>query len=262
MQYRKINPQDKIAQITKEILFFEETSEPDNSIIPFFADGFPGLLFHITPEGQWVQPHNKLMPASYLYGQSIEPVTLQMKGNYRIIVFQLYPYVISSLFGVDPQSLKDGCFNLNQLTQWKGFEEALVKESVLEKQVQLIADFLLNVWEERRNFIDTAIKDSIKIILSARGQISVKELAEQLHLTARTLERRFLKSIGISAKDFIQVIKFSQSFEQMTLKEYKRLTDIVYNNGFADQSHFIRVFKGFTKQTPSAIIRKRIQKLS
>ena len=40
--------------------------------------------------------------------------------------------------------------------------------------------------------------------------------------------------------------------ERVAGKDYTTLTDIVYENGFADQSHFIKVFKAFTGKTPKA----------
>jgi len=40
--------------------------------------------------------------------------------------------------------------------------------------------------------------------------------------------------------------------EQLTQKNFTKLTDIVYKNGYADQSHFVKVFKSFTGKTPKA----------
>jgi len=58
--------------------------------------------------------------------------------------------------------------------------------------------------------------------------------------------------VGVTAKQFAKIIQFQQSLEQITVKDYSKLTDIVYANGFADHSHFIKVFKAFTGKTPLA----------
>ena len=78
----------------------------------------------------------------------------------------------------------------------------------------------------------------------------MKKYQSELKLNERTLERRFLNEVGLSPKQFSKIIQFQLSLEQLTLKDFTKLTDIVYENGFADQSHFIKVFKAFTGKTP------------
>ena len=251
MNFNKVKPNDSIALFVKDILVFDETTNPDNTVLPFFADGYPGFLFHITPNGQLVQPQNKKMPVSYLHGQTIHPVGLHMEGNFIIISFQLYPFVINSLFRVNAKDLNNGCYDLSQIEEWKSIEKMLLSLNDTERQISMISDFLLKTFNEQKDKLDLQIKDAIQIILSQNALITVHDLSEKLHMTIRTLERRFSKEVGISVKDFIQIIKFQQSYEQLSSKDYKKLTDIVFNNGFADQSHFIRVFKAFTGKTPS-----------
>jgi len=53
------------------------------------------------------------------------------------------------------------------------------------------------------------------------------------------------------------IIQFQNSLTQLTIKDYTILTDVVYNNGYADQSHFIRVFKSFTGKTPKNFAKKQ-----
>ncbi|WP_373564673.1 helix-turn-helix domain-containing protein [Sphingobacterium sp. E70] len=66
----------------------------------------------------------------------------------------------------------------------------------------------------------------------------------------RTLERRFLRETGISAKQFAKIVQFQSSLTQLTTNDFREISEIVYTNGFSDQSHFIRVFKAFTGVTP------------
>lgn len=251
MIFDKVKPNEAISLFVKDILVFEETGNPANTELPFYADGYPGFMFHITPNGQWVQPHNKQMPVSYLYGQTIHPVKLHIQGNFKIIVFQLYPFVINSLFKVNAKELNNACYDLCRIDEWKLVEYRLLALTNTEQQLNLISQFLYQIFEERKQKLDLQINKAIQIILNQKALITVQDLSDALHMTVRTLERRFIKEVGVSVKDFIQIIKFQQSFEQLTLKEHQKLTDIVYDNGFADQSHFIRLFKAFTGQTPS-----------
>jgi AraC-like DNA-binding protein len=256
MESAVITPGTKINLFVKNILVFEEQAKPDQTILPFFADGYPGLMFHITPNGLWVQPHNKKMPDTFLYGQTLRPIELHISGSYKFIVFQLYPFVINSFFGVNPKALNNDCFDLSQLSTWADYETALHGNPNTDSQVDIISKFLLQLFRTQKQSLDFKIKEGLQLILDRKAQITVQELCSRLHVTARTFERRFIKEVGVSAKDFIQITKFQQSFEQLSIKDFKKLSDIVYTNGFADQSHFIRVFKSFTGKTPSTFIKK------
>jgi hypothetical protein len=62
------------------------------------------------------------MPALFLYGQTIQPIELVMSGAYKIILFQLYPFVLKSFFNVVPKDLNDNCYDLEQLDTTIGMD--------------------------------------------------------------------------------------------------------------------------------------------
>ena len=81
----------------------------------FFADGYPGLLFFESRKGLKVHPHDKQMPQFFIYGQTLEPLELVFETGYRMIVFQFYPFILKSLFTIDPKTINDNCYNLLEL---------------------------------------------------------------------------------------------------------------------------------------------------
>ena len=69
--------------------------------------------------------------------------------------------------------------------------------------------------------------------------------------------RDFKISIGQAPKDLIKTIRFRSAIE--TLKNPKNifsLTELAYNLGYADQSHFIKDFKPLAGIVPSKFISK------
>jgi AraC-like DNA-binding protein len=254
MNFETINPDHSIALFVKNILVFEEPEKDVKTILPFFADGYPGLMFHETANGLLVNPHNKIMPPLFLYGQTIKPIELVMTGSYKLIVFQLYPFVLKSFFDVDPQDLNDNCYDLDQLANNLGTDtlKQLNQNPEVEKRTEIISKLLHSLFLNKQEELDLAIAHAIQKIIRKKGQVIISDLYTELHLTQRTFERRFSRSVGVTAKQFSKMIQFQRSLEQLTVKDYTKLTDIVYANGFADQSHFIKVFKAFTGKTPLA----------
>jgi AraC-like DNA-binding protein len=254
MEFKTIIPAKSISLFVKNILVFEEQGTDQKTTLPFFADGYPGLLFQETAGGLLVNPHNKLMPVMFLYGQTINPIELVMSGAYKLIVFQLYPFVLKSFFNVVPKDLNDNCYNLEQLENNTGIDtiKKLSRAKSLTGRTEIITAFLHSIFQEKQKDLDYTISNAIQQIIGKKGQLVIRELCGELHLTERTFERRFLKIVGVTAKQFSKIIQFQQSLEQLTVKDFTKLTDIVYANGFADQSHFIKVFKAFTGKTPLA----------
>lgn len=244
-----IEPDKKIALIVKNILVFGSDVKGE-TVLPFYADGYPGLIFQETEGGMLVRPQNKMMPALFIYGQTIKPVESVLYGNFKLLIFQLYPFVLKSFYDLNAEALNDDCYDVEKAKDGAEILQALINTNNVQKRVEIITDYVFNLFEEKKSKLDLTVRKALQIILDNKGQILVKDIFEKLHVTERTFERRFLKEVGISAKQFCQVVQFQQSFGQLTSKEYSRLTDVVYNNGYADQSHFIRVFKAYTGSTP------------
>ena len=253
MNFQSIIPDQSIALFVRNIWVYEDNSNTHTSL-PFFADGYTGLMFQQSENGLTVNPHNKKMPEIFLYGQTIKPITLDIEGAYKIIIFQFYPFVLKAFWGIIPESINDSCYYLSKTLEKsiKELTDELFQAICIEDKINILSDLLLMYFERKKNNLDFSVREAIQDIIDCKGLVSIKDLAEKQKLNIRTFERRFLKETGLPAKQFAKIIQFQASLEQLTAKDYKKLTDIVYENGFSDQSHFIRVFKAFTGETPKS----------
>ncbi|MEL7422020.1 MAG: helix-turn-helix domain-containing protein, partial [Bacteroidota bacterium] len=73
-------------------------------------------------------------------------------------------------------------------------------------------------------------------------------------LQTRRLQQRFKHEIGISPKTFQRTIRINQVIERLVAGPAK-LTDLAYQAGYFDQSHFIRDFRHFTGLTPRTFLK-------
>ena len=252
MTVKNIAPRESISLFVKNIILIDEENSGQDSVLPFYADGYPGLMFQQTTNGLFVQPHNKQMPDFFLYGQTIQPIELLVSGACRFIVFQLFPFVLKSLFNLSPKDLNDDCYDLIRLANIDvaAIIQQLKQTIETAARIDTMGSFLLTASSLSPALLDFKIRQAILLIINNSGQISMQTVCETLKITERTFERRFLAQTGVSPKQFGTIIQFSGSLNMLNAKEYSKLTDIVYANGFADQSHFIRVFKTFTGTTP------------
>jgi AraC-like DNA-binding protein len=221
--------------------------------IPLYADGYPGIMFQQSKNGFYLLPREKKLSELFLYGQTLDPVSLDVKGPFKFVVFQLYPFASKYLLGVDPKILNDECYDLLKLNyvNVEEFRKSLISANSLEEQVKIISSLIRTLIEANNVSPKDRIQQAIGLIIKNKGQIKIKELLEQLHITERTFERNFMNQVGLSPKQFAKIIQFQSSLHQLTQAKFKKLTDVGNDSGFSDQSHFIRVFKKYTSQTPS-----------
>ncbi|AQX51273.1 helix-turn-helix domain-containing protein [Elizabethkingia anophelis] len=249
MSFQEIIPNEPLSLFIKSILIFENSENSEITKLPFFADGYPGLLFHKTDGGLTVIPHHKEMPDLFIYGQTINPIELEIKGSYSIIVAQLYPFVLKSFYSIDPKSINDNCYIPGDTEE---VLSNLRSSGTTDDCIELIKAYLLNNFEKRKDNLDFKIRRALEMIIAGNGTENIGQIAKELDFNIRTFERRFLTETGLSPKQFAKIIQFQTSLQRLTAKDYNKLSDIVYENGFSDQSHFIRVFKAFTGKTPKS----------
>ena len=234
------------------ILVYEDRKTVSKTTLPFFADGYPGIMFQSTMNGLFISPQNKLLPVFFLYGQTIHPIELSMEGPFRLIAFQLYPDSVSQLLEINPKEINDGCFDLSTLKRGDPIHviSEIQKAGGIDSQIQIVTEFLIGLSGKSNDTANNKIRQAIHQILKSNGRASVKEIRSTLFITERTFERQFTNQVGIGPKQFAKIIRFQNSLLEINDQDLDKLTDVVYNNGFADQSHFIKTVKEYTGKTP------------
>lgn len=250
MQVQNIIPDQSIALFVKNIMVFENKDDVE-TVIPFFADGYPGLMFHQTERGLTIQPYGKKMPIIFLYGQTIKPITIEVDGPFKIVIFQFYPFVLRAFWELNPEDINDGCYDLNEKKEIDELIKEILSSFNVQEKITVISRLLIGYFEQKRNKLDFSIRGVIQCIIDKKGAVPIHEIAKNKNLHIRTLERRFLRETGIPAKQFAKIVQFQNSLTQLTTHDSGSINEIVYANGFSDQSHFIRVFKAFTGLTPN-----------
>ncbi len=243
---------ESIEPFVKDIFLFESNNEKTENKLPFYADGFAGVIYSKSNNPFYLQPRNKKLPDFYLYGQTIEPISLDVKGAFQLVCVRMYPFAVRILLGVDPKGLKDDCFDLLQIenVNTTATLEKLRQTKDTNEILDILAYYFNELLENAATNPDYRIKLATNLILKANGAISIKDIRDRLCVAERTLERHFLNEIGVTAKQFAKIVQFSTSMKQLTETDYINLTEIGYDSGFADQSHFIRSFKRYTGKTP------------
>jgi AraC-like DNA-binding protein len=237
-------------------VYDQENIASRNGSLTFFADGCPGILFYGAPGGLSVSGSS--LSSFLVYGQTIKPVTLQATQHAPVIAVSFHSHVLPMLFRVDAFEITDKCLELQLLPAVPriSLNELWRNNQCLQQQIATIFAYLHALIAGKTVKEDAGLAYAASTILKSKGNVSLKKIQQELNCTERTLERRFKQFIGVSPTLFTTVSRFHASFQQMLSSGFQRLSDIAYENGYADQSHFIRQFKTFTGHTPLAFYRQ------
>ncbi len=102
-------------------------------------------------------------------------------------------------------------------------------QSALERVVQPVAD--------------VRVRHVVERIGRARGMVSISDLAAEVGLTPRHLERRFMQIVGMSPKRLARIARFQYALAMLDQLEPAPGTRTAAACGFADQAHFVRDFR-------------------
>lgn len=89
----------------------------------------------------------------------------------------------------------------------------------------------------------------------------IKAVAEQHNLSTRTVQLRFQRQLGYSAKEMIRFVRFKHLIAQLMGQPSASpdWAELVYAYGYHDQSHLIRDFKHYTGLSPGAFVKQLLR---
>jgi len=240
--YKK--PTDKLSEYVQDILVIENYHVTVPFCLPLFANGTPTLLFH-TAQGQLKKNSGYLT----LFGQTILPDKLQINYNFTLIAYFLKPYSLISLFGISAQELTDKPVDFNLLSKRTDLQEQLLNSDTVSEMILVLDNYLFSLIP-KNNKDKPLIEYAAEKIFKSPTRHILSEIQKEICITERTLQRMFEKNIGVSPNQFRKIHQFNRAFRQLNNRQFQNLSDIAYDNDYADQSHYIRAFKEFTNITP------------
>ncbi|TSE04889.1 helix-turn-helix domain-containing protein [Aquimarina algiphila] len=218
-------------------------------IIP---DGYPELIFHLGDayktniNGVW-----ELQGKDLIAGQIKNSFFLENTGESKMFAIKMQPWALTELFDIEITSLTDKVVEipLKSLKILKPIKEVATSSLSFDEKVKQIENwFLFCISKLKKKPLKG--QKIVELIIRNNGKLSLKEIQNKIGISERSLERYFKAHIGLSPKFYVRIIRFSYIFRLIQEGDID-WSDIVFQAGFYDQSHFIKNFKEFTGEDPS-----------
>lgn len=193
-----------------------------------------------------------IQPRAMVLGQITEPFYVEPTGQVNSFAVRFYPYGFANFVDTPIQGLANKetpielLFGSELSTQLVG---EIIQATGTRERITILNRFLTNMLKDTVT-IDNIVKSTIDAILSSKGNSSINTIMKADPSKRRQLERKFLKTIGISPKQLGKVIRLQSALQMLLNQQAESLTEIAYENDYYDQAHFIKDFKEFTGTTP------------
>lgn len=242
MKYRKVRPSKHLQPY---IHFYWELkgNENEQQWERVFPDGCAGVLLNfgnkcLTDNGAFTMDSGK----TYVVGAMNSFKDSFIDYDTHLIGACLKPAAFANFYSFASQ---------NELTN---------STVELEKSNSYIADktsgnpftYFDHFYSEKLKKKTNLLQSELNDIHSSKGTISIEELSKKNSTTVRQLERNFKKLIGLSPKEYTNIIRFQNALSVIKDSKQKRsLLDIAFECGYYDHSHLSNEIKRNTGLSPS-----------
>jgi AraC-like DNA-binding protein len=222
----------------------------------------PEQLAHLTffSGRSWIMDRSgqlRLMPQATLEGLVTVPTQLYSEGPVRALRAELYPWAARHLFGwsyPDPAlDLLAGAAGSAAAGTARAIRAALAACDD-ETALGLLNDWLLDLLVQSSWAPGAGVRAAVQLYHSG-GQQRVTELAGELDVSVRTLERQFIQEVGIGAKTLARLIRFETAHNALVYNPQTPLAALASDLGFFDQAHLTREFRALGGMTPGTFAR-------
>ncbi len=244
MKYKKVKP---YKELEPYIHFYWELkgNEAERQWERVFPDGCAGIVINLgdtclTDNGSTLMEFGK----TYVVGAMTSFKDSFIDTDTHLIGVCLKPATFANFYKYTSQ---------NELTNdTVEFEKS--NSFNLDKIIENPFNYFDHFYSERIITKSNQLQKVIDDIHLTNGQMSIYKLSRRHFITTRQLERNFKKFIGLTPKEYSNIIRFQNALNIIkNSSENRSLLDIAFECGYYDHSHLNNEFKRNTGLSPSQL---------
>ncbi|WP_018343733.1 helix-turn-helix domain-containing protein [Cytophaga aurantiaca] len=256
MKHAYHSPPKELSAYIRTVLTLEGTGDGSMNELPAFTNGIPALCCKTEKDANG----SEQVVTAALFGGNIPADFWNVQDATTIVVYFFKPFALTSLFHVEANKLAKHPIELRSWSPhvYNALHTQLVYAGTLVQKTDILDNLLLQ--QHLKNHETFAIiQYATDVMMTDPSNDILAEILTKLNLSERTFQRIFKKYVGVTATQYRRICQFQGSFDQLRSKQFDKMSDVAFDNGFSDQSHFIRSFKEFTDTTPNDYLNKGLK---
>jgi AraC-like DNA-binding protein len=234
----------------------QETEGRPERIVP---DGNPEFVVHYGVPFSEITPERgkELQPRAFLMGQMTRPLALDpSQGAPGIVGVRFHPAGMRAIIGAAMDEITDHHLKVADLAPraTATLIERMAEAPTPTVRAALIQDLVAELAARHARFQDDGVQRWTTRLVNTKGALSVATLAREAGLSTRQVERRFMTEVGISPRQYANVVRFRSVFDRLAGGKQPAWAALAADAGYFDQSHMIRDFQRFLGCSPNAFL--------
>lgn len=259
MIFKTYKPEKRLASVVKFYWSLDGKLSPTQMYVHrTLANHCPEIIFHYGSEFKEIIAGTKIEKTFRfgVHGQTDIVRQFTSKDSCGIFGVMLQPYAIPLLFKLSATEVKNELIDITLLLgqEGKDISDQIMLTNTNAERITLMNRFLTR---QMREINDVPIIRSIHNICSEKGNLSIQKLASQSFWSQRQFERKFKDLTGFSPKAFSRLVRFKSIVDNNSYVHAKTMTEISYDFGYYDQSHFINDFRQYSGYSPKSYFEGR-----
>jgi len=214
--------------------------------------GYATLVFHYGSPSIFQKKDSSkyIEPNLVICGQQTSYYDLSLSGKTGMILIVFKPHGVKSFFNFPITELLNENLSLHDLLNNEviELEDKLFNSPNNILRITHLENFLIKRLIQNNEF--ERVEHAIKIIENSKGQIKTQNIAHEVCLGIKQLERTFSKYVGINPKKYASIIRFQNVIQMRRKHKNSSMFQLAFDNGYYDHAHFIHDFKSFTGLSP------------
>ena len=253
MQYQEFKPDWPLNLFVECFWTLEAEHAAGSSPERVLPDGCAEIILNFGDRFQQHKTGNiELQPRFFLVGQITGPLSISPTGIVKLIGIRFHPGGTRPFLKLPMHQITNRYVNLADIPEYfpPGWINPLEDAPSLSAAIRKLESVLLS--KIQRTNADLSSLALARRIIHERGLASVNAIANDAGISARQLERKFLRDVGVGPKVLGRILRFQQVFRAIS-QENPSWARVALECGYYDQAHLIRDFREFSATTPSVL---------
>jgi AraC-like DNA-binding protein len=225
-------------------------ARPEQPIVP---DGCAEIVLHLTsPPARIEEGAPTPQPSAMIVGQLSRPTRLRGDGPVRVLGIRLRPWSGGGLFGIPMRELRDRFLPAEDV--WPELDA--LRQRLLElpdaRRAPAAIDWLADRLPPPSG--PALAERAVRAIAETEGRLRPRELARELAVSLRTIQRAMADDVGLSPAALARVFRIQAALRRLRSAPDADLGRVGLAAGFYDHAHFCREFRSLTGLTPSEFV--------
>ncbi|QGQ44804.1 helix-turn-helix transcriptional regulator [Metabacillus sediminilitoris] len=212
-----------------------------SSILPIIPDGSIEILFSCDEKE----------PIAFVATSPEKRCDYQFQSNIRYFGIRLSPGQNKILFNCSMKELLNykQIPLLDVLKEDESFIEGMLIKKNFKERINWVQSYI-NKSDTDHSYAKNLLTYCLNRIYSTNGTININELSSETGYTDRYIRKKFESFVGYSPKKFSQIVRLQHSINKLVSQNIK-VSNVIDEHAFYDESHFYKDFKKYISLTPN-----------